>query len=139
MSLVLIKWIRYFSLEHLPRNDLKSKGGRVAWVERFCKKVSCKESYLPVDNLLIETNGYTADTAVMAKFGCLRIQRAYKTDVFKSEMKPTLFKLQLTCYLENVQLRGAPTQLCKSDWGRGFRTLCFSVSSTEMEGDELNF
>ena len=97
MSRFLIKWIRYFSLQHLPRNDLNSKDGRVAMVERVCKKISCKESSLPVDNPLIEALGYTADTAVMVKLGCWRIQRTYEIDMFKSVMK--LYPVLTPAYL----------------------------------------
>ena len=97
MSRFLIKWIRYFSLQHLPRDDLNSKDGRVAMVERVCKNYFCKESSLPVDNLLIEALGYTADTAVMVKFGCWRIQRASEIDVFKSVMK--LYPVLTPAYL----------------------------------------
>ena len=51
----------------------------------------CKELGLPVEKPFIEAHGYTANTAVMAILGRLRIQRAYETNV-KSNMKMYLVR-----------------------------------------------
>ena len=83
MSRFLIKWVRYFSLKHLPHKDENSENGRVAKVERTLSK----RSSLPVEQTFNEAFGDTANTAVVVKIGRLRIQKADGTKLLISKMK----------------------------------------------------
>ena len=75
MSRFLIMWIRNSSLKHLPHKDEKSINGRVAKVEG----TPYRKLGLPVEQTINEAYGQTADTAVVVKFGSLRIQKAEET------------------------------------------------------------
>ena len=109
MSRFLIMWIRNSSLKHLPHKDEKSINGRVAKVEG----TPYRKLGLPVEQTINEAYGQTADTAVVVKFGSLRIQKAEETEEFKSELKSFSKKNSTSL----TQVATPSTQPCKSDWG----------------------